>query len=89
MSGSDPYLIPGTKVLRNAVHAHSEQELADAENDRASFLAHENTVTPMERRIIHAAFEILWALVTHACLAYGRVLSQSSAKVRCYGRDDR
>ncbi|MFT9231309.1 MAG: Fic family protein [Bifidobacterium sp.] len=32
-TGIDPYLIPGTNVLRNKVNAQSEQELADAEND--------------------------------------------------------
>jgi cell filamentation protein len=30
---ADPYLIPGTNVLRNKVNAQSEQALADAEND--------------------------------------------------------
>lgn len=32
-AGIDPYLIPGTNVLRNKVNAQSEQELAAAEND--------------------------------------------------------
>jgi cell filamentation protein len=32
-TGIDPYLIPGTNVLRNKVNAHGEQALAEAEND--------------------------------------------------------
>jgi cell filamentation protein len=47
MSGIDPYLIPGTGVLRNLVNAHSEQALTDAENDWVTFRFLQLQTTPL------------------------------------------
>ena len=47
MSDTDPYLIPGTSVLRNKVNAHSERALADAENDWVTFRFLQLQTTPL------------------------------------------
>ncbi|MFT8358474.1 Fic/DOC family protein [Bifidobacterium aquikefiri] len=46
-AGIDPYLIPGTNVLRNKVDAHTEQELADAENDLVNARYSKLSSTPL------------------------------------------
>jgi cell filamentation protein len=47
MSDVDPYLIPGTGVLRNLVNADSVQALADAENDWVTFRFLQLQATPL------------------------------------------
>lgn len=65
MSVVDPYLIPGTNVLRNLVNAQSEQALSAAENDWVTFrflqlrampLTAEGTVEQLQR-IHHFLFQ--------------------------------
>lgn len=46
-AGIDPYLIPGTNVLRNKVNAHGEQELADAENDLVNARYSKLSIVPL------------------------------------------
>ena len=46
-AGIDPYLIPGTNVLRNKVNAQSEQELADAENDLVNARYSKLSIVPL------------------------------------------
>ncbi|GAA6123790.1 hypothetical protein BPY_18980 [Bifidobacterium psychraerophilum] len=47
MSDVDPYLIPGTGVLRNLVNAHSGQALNAAENDWVTFRFLQLQKTPL------------------------------------------
>lgn len=47
MSGIDPYLIPGTSVLRNLVNAHSERALNAAESDWVTFRFLQLQTTPL------------------------------------------
>lgn len=47
MSDVDPYLIPGTGVLRNLVNAHSGQALNAAENDWTTFRFLQLQKTPL------------------------------------------
>jgi cell filamentation protein len=44
---ADPYLIPGTNVLRNKVNAQTEQELAAAENDLVNARYSKLSSTPL------------------------------------------